>query len=152
MDEAAQQAVQLGVNVTIFVVALTISITLLLGVRDVADVATEYNASIPTGSRIVTVESEEKRVINGYELLSYYANYMTDRNNERIDKYKLKIVNGEQTLDEEERDEDIIQIENLKEYLETELGNDTLSKEYEVITEKYGAKNEYLEVTLKAIE
>ena len=30
MDESAQQAVQLGVNVTIFIVALSISITLLL--------------------------------------------------------------------------------------------------------------------------
>ena len=157
MDESAQQAVQLGVNITIFVIALTISVSLLLGVRDVADVAAEYNASIPTGSRVVTVSNNDKRTVAGNELLSYYANYMTDINNERTDKYKLTIINGSNRIEEEERPEegevlDPLEIENLEDFLIHKLGIGALSKEYEVITEKYGEENEYLEVILKAID
>lgn len=155
MDESAQQAVQLGVNVTIFVIALSISITLLLGVRDVAELAFEYDASIPTGSRVVSAKEMNKRIISGDELLSYYATYMTDINIERIGRYVIKIVNGEQTLEQDSRmiseGDEPTYISNLKAYLTNELGNDVFAKDYEVITERYDKNDERLEITLKAI-
>lgn len=153
MDESAQQAVQLGVNVTIFVVALTISITLLLGVRDVADVASEYNASLPTGSRVVVPEEIKKRTVSGYELLSYYSLYMTDINNERTDKFNITIIDGGNKLEAEEKlvDDEYpeVTISNIKTFFKNN-GID-LSKEYEVLTEKYNEADERLEVVLKSI-
>ena len=149
MDESAQQAVQLGVNVTIFVVALSVSITLLLGVRDVAKLTFEYDATIPTGSRVVSSKEVNKRIISGDELLSYYSNYMTDINNERAGTYVVKIINGEEELLEESGE---VKITNLKSYFVTNLGNDVFSKDYEIITEKYDKNSDKLEITLKAIE
>lgn len=151
MDESAQQAVQLGVNVTIFIIALSISVTLLLGVRDVADVASEYNASIPTGSRVVNVDIQNKRIVSGYELLSYYANYMTDINNERTGKFVLTIEdNGNVVKEENVASIGEPTISNLKLYLKNKGIN--LAKDYEVITERYNENAGVLEITLKSIK
>jgi len=149
MDESAQQAVQLGVNTTIFVVALTIGINLLLGVRNVADVAAEYNASIPSGSRVVTVQSNKTRIISGYELLSYYTNYMTDVNGERSYKYIITIEDvGKITKEDEETFE--FEQAILKQYFHNK--NINLNKEYEVVTERYDDDDEILNITLRAID
>lgn len=161
MDESAQQAVQISVNITIFVVALTVSITLLLGVRDVADVASEYNASIPTGSRVVTVADVDRRIISGDELLSYYANYMTDINHQRTDKFVVTIENNSSVLEEETRfvindssttplEYPTPEITNLKDFFSSK-GID-LSKNYEVITDKYDENDKILYIKLRAID
>lgn len=157
MDESAQQAVQLGVNVTIFVVALTLSITLLLGVRDVASVASEYDASIPTGSRLVSVEDKTQRIVSGNELLSYYVNYMTDINHERTDRYVIYIQDGTSVLKETTRisnDEDyndtINTITDIKQMFKNKGIN--LSKNYELVTEEYNKEDDILTVKFKSIE
>ena len=149
MDESAQQAVQLGVNVTIFILALTLSITLLLGVRDVAKVASDYNASIPTGSRVVSVAEQKQRVISGNELLSYYVNYMTDVNHERTERYTIIIQDGSNELKEEIRNGDVSDIADIKKMFKDKHIN--LAKDYELITEKYDKENDHLLVRLKAI-
>ena len=157
MDESAQQAVQLGVNLTIFVVALTLSITLLLGVRDVASVASEYNASIPTGSRVVSVSEQKQRVISGDELLAYYVNYMTDINHERTERYVIEIHDGTNVItettrivDEEKYNESINSITDIKKMFKDK--GIKLSKNYEVITEEYNSEDDILKVVLKSIE
>lgn len=157
MDESAQQAVQLGVNVTIFIVALTLSITLLLGVRDVASVASEYDASIPTGSRLVSVEDKTQRIVSGNELLSYYVNYMTDINHERTDRYVIYIQDGTSVLKETTRisnDEDyndtINTITDIKQMFKNKGIN--LSKNYELVTEEYNKEDDILTVKFKSIE
>lgn len=156
MDEAAQQAIQIGVNLTIFIVALSISITLLLGVRDVAELAFEYDASIPTGSRVVSTKETNKRIVSGDELLSYYANYMTDINHERTDKFIVVIEDGSNVLEEETRitsDDEYPTpgIDNIKNYFKNDKRID-LSKDYEVITERYNEIDGVLTIKLKAIE
>ena len=143
MDESAQQAVQLGVNITIFIVALSISLTLLLGVRDVAEVAADYDASIPTGSRVVDVSEQKKRLISGNELLSYCANYMTDLNNAGTNRYVIVIKDSGETFVAD----DMSDVSNIK----TTLG-DSLKKEYEVITELYDEPEGILTITLQSIE
>ena len=149
MDESAQQAVQLGVNVTIFILALTLSITLLLEVRDVAKVASDYNASIPTGSRVVSVAEQKQRVISGNELLSYYVNYMIDVNHERTERYTIIIQDGSNELKEEIRNGDVSDIADIKKMFKDKHIN--LAKDYELITEKYDKGNDHLLVRLKAI-
>lgn len=146
MDESAQQAVQLAVNVTIFVIALTVSIALMIGVRDVAELASKYNASIPTGSRVVNVESQEKRTIKGYEILSYYSNYMNEVNGENIERYEIIIEDGTSKV----KAEDIKTTDNLKQKLKSM--NISLHKEYEVVTEKYDKNDDILYITIKSID
>ena len=146
MDEAAQQAVQTAVNITIFIIALSISLTLLIGVRDLAEVASEYNASIPTGSRVVSVGEEKKRTVSGYELLSYCANYMTEINGEYSGRYIITIKDGTNTVEAD----DLKNAISIEQVLKNE-GID-LKKEYEVITKKYNKQRDILYITLQSIE
>lgn len=147
MDEATQQAIQIGVNITIFIVALSLSLLLLMGVRDVADVASEYNAALPTGSRVVSVGEKKRRTISGFEITSYYANYMTVINGEKSNKFIVsKIEDGSNSVTEE----DWKTTSDIKSLLK-DKGID-LSKEYEVIVEKYDKLSEETFVVFKAVE
>jgi len=76
MDESAQQAISIGVNVTIFVVALTISLNLIFSVRNLANVAKEVNDSVADGSKQEAVEKHNEMIMTGYEVASYYYNYI----------------------------------------------------------------------------
>lgn len=76
MDESAQQAVSIGVNVTIFIVALTVTLSLMFGVRDIADVAGKVDKNIPDGSMVLATKDLDSRIISGYEVISYYYNYI----------------------------------------------------------------------------
>lgn len=140
MDESTQQAVQLGVNLTIFIVALSISITLLIGVRNVAEKAFEYDATISTGARVLSVESKEKRIVSGNELLSYYANYMTNINNMEPTRYTLTIENKSGSIS-------ITKGQNVN-LLTSGI---SLTSSYEVIVEKYRESEDLLYIKLKEI-
>lgn len=76
MDESAQQAVSISVNITIFVVALSVTLSLIFGVRDIADVAAEIDQNSPDGSMILATGDTDSRIISGYEVISYYYNYI----------------------------------------------------------------------------
>lgn len=76
MDESAQQAISIGVNVTIFIVALSITLTLLFAVRDIAEVSTSIDENIPDGSMILATQDFDSRIISGFEVISYYYNYI----------------------------------------------------------------------------
>ena len=92
MDESSQQAIILGVNLFIFITALTLALTLLLNVRDLAETAYEYDASLPSGSRVVDIEEKKERIVTGYELRSYFANYISNINNPEV--YRLEDDNA----------------------------------------------------------
>lgn len=144
MDESAIQAVQIGVNVVIFVVALTISLTLLLGVRDVAERAIEYDASLPTGSRTLVIDDVNQRTIKGYELLSYYTRYMSKQvEGVTSGKYIFTIENKEGTsrINGSGSSSNLVRI----------FRNIDLSSDYEIITQTYDSEDQVLEVLLKEI-
>ncbi len=155
MDESAQQAVQLGVNITIFIIALSISITLMLGVRDVAETALEYDASLPTGSRVVSVSETKKRVVSGDELLAYYAGYMSEQSQLTASgKFLITIENknGTSRITKDtimaKNDADEV-IETVKEFFKRK--NINISSDYEVTMTKYNKESQILEVLLKEI-
>ncbi len=165
MDESTQQAIQFGVNITIFIVALSISITLLMGVRDVSEKVFEYDATIPTGSRVFSAETETRRKIGGDEILSYFSNYMIDKNNEISRKYIITIENlsgnksivmqtdtaNEITGNLKDRNGNNINYttQNLKSYL---LNNGiNLNSNYEILTNKYDSEKQILFMTLKEV-
>ncbi len=147
MDESAQQAVQLGVNLIIFVIALSISLTLLLGVRNVAEMALEYDASLPTGSVIVAIEDIEKRTITGDELLSYYTRYMSEQAQlVTSGKYIFAIENKDGT-------KSITKNTNFNGDLKSFFSSKgiDLSSEYEVIVTEYRSEDEVLKVLFKEV-
>lgn len=76
MEESAQQAISLGVNVTIFVVALTASLMLMFGVRNLADISAEVDESVQDGSLMLDTRELDDRIIDGVELISYYYTYI----------------------------------------------------------------------------
>ena len=155
MDESAQQAVQLGVNVTIFIVALSISITLLLGVRDVAEKALKYDASLPTGSRVVSVGETKKRLVNGDELLSYSTRYMSEQARLTASgKYIITIENKngsssitQDTAMKKNRRNEVT--ETLKEFFDRK--NINITSQYEVITTRYNSDSEIVEILFKEV-
>lgn len=150
MDESTQQAINLGINLTLFVLALTITITLMMNVKDISEKASEFNAALPNGSRTISVENQNVRVIEGHELISYYANYLTDINNNEVylafeviiqnSSAENKIVGINKKLEEKE----------FAEFFK-ESGVD-LNKSYEVIVQKYDNENKFLTVILREIE
>ncbi len=152
MDESLQQAIQLGVNIFILIVALSVGLNLMMSVKDITEIAKEYDASLPTGSRTVSVDDVKKRTINGYEILSYFSNYMTEINNPQTTDYNIwlqKLDGTTITVD------DIISKGNkpenvgksLEKILVEELNVDLLKK-YEVIVSDYSKENDYIEIKL----
>lgn len=86
MDESAQQAIQLGVNVTIFIVALSLAVTLMFGVKTLAEKAISLQKEIPEGSKVEDIVDTNKSIYYGYELIGFYSNYIS---NEKIGKSGL---------------------------------------------------------------
>lgn len=107
MDESTQQAINVGFNALIFVIALTISISLVMSVKNVAEMAYDFDASLPNGSRTLEVEDQNKRIITGYELISYYASYMTNVNNTEV--YLADTLDGAVTADKTDKFQIIIE-------------------------------------------
>lgn len=76
MEESAQQAINIGVNVTIFVIALSISLNLMFSVRDLSEVAKTVQKNVPDGSKTEMLQHYDNRIISGQEVVSYYINYI----------------------------------------------------------------------------
>lgn len=86
MNESSEQAIQLAVNITIFIIALSIGVTLMFGVRNMAENAIKLDKAVPEGSKIIESVESTKNTYNGYELINFYANYIS---NEKIGKSGL---------------------------------------------------------------
>ncbi|MDD2627415.1 MAG: hypothetical protein PHR25_02625 [Clostridia bacterium] len=144
MEESAEQAIQIGVNTFIFIVALSIAVTLLIGVRDVAEKAIELDASIPKGSRVL-VTHETNRKVQGYELVSYFTNYISDDKEQKSGKYKIIMENRSGTkIDSDEN----TSREKIVTYLKRTLN---LSKYYEILVEEHNSSEGYTVIKLKEI-
>ena len=76
MDESTQQAISVGVNSLIFVIALSISLNLMFSVRNLASVASEVNESVKDGSVIISSQENFNVILSGYDVISYYCNYI----------------------------------------------------------------------------
>jgi len=76
MEKSAEQAIYVGVNTFIFIVALSISLTLMFNVRNMSELAIKIDQNTPTGGVIKTIDAKEKRIIKGSDVLAYYYNYI----------------------------------------------------------------------------
>lgn len=70
MENSSLEALMTGVNILIFVVALTIAITLMTGVINLSNIASENVKETRTNAlKETNYESELQRIINGKEVL-----------------------------------------------------------------------------------
>ena len=155
MDESTQQAISIAVNITIFIIALTIGVNLLIQVRDISEIADNYNASLPNGSRVIVPDNQTKRIVPGYELLSYYSNYMTDKNNMEVygsgygeseeGKTKIVIESSEGNI------EGLNVISDTKPIKEFFAEKVNLNSYYEIIVKNYDREKEFLQIIFKEI-
>lgn len=148
MSEITQQTIYLAVNITIFIIALTISINLMIGVRDVAELSAQYDASIPTGSRVVSVDTERTRAIKGYELKSYYSRYMSEQAL-LTTSHKFEIIIENKDGSKKITKDTTFDKSNLEVFFEN--NGIKLLNDYEVITTKYNSIENVLTIKLKEI-
>ncbi len=108
MEQSAFEAIMIGVNVFVFIIALTAGILLMGNVINMVNYANENAIVGMNGSLAETVGVVNERVYTGEDLLTYYRKYMSeeyeDENGEILNKsnyvYFVKLSNTgtEQTL------------------------------------------------------
>lgn len=145
MNEATQQAINLGANVLIFVIALTISLNLMFAVRDLAEVAKEVNDSVPDGSKIETIKDYEESIIDGYEVVGYYMNYIRtfDGTNYNHPNVQIEIDKDGNGSVDYKRPSDI----NLK----TIAGNIDLKSKYRINIKNYDERTNTTKVFIQKV-
>ena len=104
MENSAYEALMIGLNITVFIVALTISINLMMNVREMSEKANEVitkengslveiqgNGTPDAGIPGISDELNTYRIYSGADLLSYYKD----------DKYRIRVElhSGEYSLD-----------------------------------------------------
>ena len=96
MEQSAYEAIITGVNVFIFIIALSAGIMLMTSILDMAEYANENAVIGMNGSLAESVGTVEERVYSGEQILSYYRRVS---NNSKYDfRIKTSELGSEQTL------------------------------------------------------
>lgn len=99
MEQSAFEAIMIGVNVFIFVVALTAGVLLMTNVLDMVEYANQNAITGMNGSIAETVGSVHERTYTGEQVLSYYGKVVGSTNHSKYDfKVRLSNVGSEGTL------------------------------------------------------
>lgn len=146
MQESSERAIQIGVNIFIFIIALTIAINLMTALNNVISKAFELGTSIPTGSRVLVVNKEEKRAVKGYDLVSYYANYISNDKQQKSGRYQVIIENksGVVKISSDDKASNKKIVDHLKEKV-------TLTSQYELTIDKYDTQSKIIIIKLKEV-
>lgn len=76
MENSTFEAIYTGVYIFIFIIALSITIFLFKQTNDFADRAYNYNVKAIENSVILNAPAQKYRLIDGYEVVSYFYNYI----------------------------------------------------------------------------
>lgn len=79
MENSAYEALIIGINVTIFVIATTIAIFLLTTVFKLSNLANESVIGSKTGNVMLDGTQNQKRIVTGSELINYYTNNLNGK-------------------------------------------------------------------------
>ncbi len=97
MGESAYEAIYTGVYVFIFIIALTVSMLLFNNITEVANLSYEFSNKIEDNATLVDVPVEQNLLLEPYEVLSYYYNYVerdlysNTTGNSGLNSYKVSI-------------------------------------------------------------
>ena len=115
MEQSAFEAVMIGVNVFVFIIALTAGILLMTNILDMADYANQNVVTGMNGALAEVVGNVEERVYSGSQILTYYRR-MIEEPELKYD-FKIKIAATEHSL---------------KNYIETQPLNDYIDSYFEL--------------------
>ena len=94
MEKSAFEALMVGVNVFVFIIALTAGLMLMTSVLDMVEYANEISITGMNGSLAETLGEVHERIYTGEQMLGYYG-----RNNDKYKFYvKLSEVGNETAL------------------------------------------------------
>lgn len=80
MEESASEALVIGVNVFVFIIALTASILLMTNVLNMVNFANESAVKGMSGTLADSVGVVEDRLVSGSDLITYYRRYKLTTN------------------------------------------------------------------------
>lgn len=90
MEQSAFEAVMIGVNVFVFIIALTAGILLMGNIINMVNYANENAVIGMNGTLAETVGVVDERVYNGEDLLTYYRKYVDQNYTDDEDNVKNK--------------------------------------------------------------
>ena len=90
MEQSAFEAVMIGVNVFVFIIALTAGILLMGNIINMVNYANENAVIGMNGTLAETVGVVDERVYNGEDLLTYYRRYVDQNYTDEEDNVKNK--------------------------------------------------------------
>ncbi len=120
MEQSAFEALMIGVNVFVFIIALSAGILLMTSVIDMVNFANENAITGMNGTIAQNVGVVNERIYTGAQMLTYYRKQVQKLDNENNQlSYEFKVRLSE--LGQEYELENYIQTENLNNYLNKEF-------------------------------
>ncbi len=124
MEQSAFEALMIGVNVFVFIIALTAAVLLMSNVIDMVNFANEQAIVGMNGTLAETVGVVTERTYTGVQMLSYYNETIKDEEFKYNFKVKLS-KNGQE--------------KSIQDFIKTEVITNYLNKEFTL--EYKGVKN-----------
>lgn len=90
MEQSAFEAVMIGVNVFVFIIALTAGILLMGNIINMVNYANENAVIGMNGTLAETVGVVEERIYSGEDLLTYYRRYVAENYTDEDNNIKNK--------------------------------------------------------------
>lgn len=92
MENSAVDAILIGINVFIFIIALTFAIMLMSTVLDMSNAALQEVKTTSKSSILESIVSIDKKIIKGSDVYAYYLQYLVHKEgNLSSEKYSLYI-------------------------------------------------------------
>ena len=139
MEQSAYEALMIGINVFIFIMALTAGVLLMSNVIDMVNFANERAIVGMNGTLAESVGVLTERTYTGSQMLKYYKEKIALNNNSYDFKVKLSEIGQEYSL------KNYIQSEDISNYLTKEFILEYKGLENEKYTYIFSLKNENIE-------
>lgn len=116
MEQSAFEAVMIGVNVFVFIIALTAGVLLMTNILDMVEYANQNAITGMNGSLAENVGIVSQRTYSGEQMLSYYGRMVAANGKSNYDfKIRLSDLGVERTL------ESYVKTESIYNYMDNEF-------------------------------
>lgn len=91
MSENANEAMYMAAYIFVFIIALSTTITMFYMVNSYAETSYNYGKKIEDKALIENVPTTSYRVVTGNQLISYYYNYILDKDSNLVYNYNINL-------------------------------------------------------------
>lgn len=91
MGENANEAMYMAAYIFVFIIALSTTITMFYMVNSYAETSYNYGKKIEDKALIENVPTTSYRVVTGNQLISYYYNYILDKDSNLVYNYNINL-------------------------------------------------------------